>query len=153
MRQYSGLKQVESYCISAHTDTLNSNFGNSIIHTFLLPIPKNVQNYIFFSPIIINLSLSPSHCRFVVPCIQLSNTFLPCLRSLCMCAVNVFISPFCMSLALCCSQIAISLSSKDWQPMRDKEAVWVWDIPSERVSERASEWEKWQDFSWEFCLK
>nr|XP_020473579.1 caveolin-2-like [Monopterus albus] len=58
------------------------------------------------------------HVWFVVPCIQLSNTFLPCLRSLCMCAVNVFISPFCMSLALCCSQIAISLSNKDWHQMR-----------------------------------
>ncbi|XP_051281001.1 caveolin-2 [Dicentrarchus labrax] len=63
------------------------------------------------------------HVWFVVPCIQLSNTFLPCLRSLCMCAVNVFISPFCTSLALCCSQIAISLSNKDWHPMREKEAV------------------------------
>ncbi|XP_076596292.1 caveolin-2 [Chaetodon auriga] len=63
------------------------------------------------------------HVWFVVPCIQLSNTFLPCLRSLCMCAVNVFIAPFCTSLALCCSQIAISLSNKDWHPLRDKEAV------------------------------
>ncbi|XP_035512664.1 caveolin-2 [Morone saxatilis] len=63
------------------------------------------------------------HVWFVVPCIQLSNTFLPCLRSLCMCAVNAFISPFCTSLALCCSQIAISLSNKDWHPMREKEAV------------------------------
>nr|XP_046252647.1 caveolin-2 [Scatophagus argus] len=64
------------------------------------------------------------HVWFVVPCIQLSNTFLPCLRSLWMCAVNVFITPFCTSLALCCSQIAISLSNKDWKPQReDKEAV------------------------------
>ncbi|XP_059188478.1 uncharacterized protein cav4b [Centropristis striata] len=63
------------------------------------------------------------HVWFVVPCIQLSNTFLPCLRSLCLCAVNVFISPFCTSLALCCSQIAITLSNKDWHPMKDKETV------------------------------
>ncbi|XP_071331650.1 caveolin-2 [Trachinotus anak] len=63
------------------------------------------------------------HVWFVVPCIQLSNTFLPCLRSLCMCAVNVFISPFCTSLALCCSQMAVSLSNKDWHQMKDKEAV------------------------------
>ncbi|XP_070823730.1 caveolin-2 [Chaetodon trifascialis] len=63
------------------------------------------------------------HVWFVVPCIQLSYTFLPCLRSLCMCAVNVFIAPFCVSLALCCSQIAISLSNKDGHPMRDKQAV------------------------------
>ncbi|XP_010743952.3 caveolin-2 [Larimichthys crocea] len=63
------------------------------------------------------------HVWFVVPCIQLSNTFLPCLRSLCLCTVNVFIAPFCSSLALCCSQIAISLSNKDWHPLRDKEAV------------------------------
>ncbi|XP_032375697.1 caveolin-2 [Etheostoma spectabile] len=63
------------------------------------------------------------HVWFVVPCIQLSNTFLPCLRSLCMCTVNAFISPFCTSLALCCSQIAISLSNKDWHQMKDKETV------------------------------
>nr|XP_019944557.1 PREDICTED: caveolin-2-like [Paralichthys olivaceus] len=63
------------------------------------------------------------HVWFVVPCIQLSYTFLPCLRSLCMFSVNVFISPFCASLALCCSQIAISLSNKDWHQMRDKEAA------------------------------
>ncbi|XP_008299566.1 caveolin-2 [Stegastes partitus] len=63
------------------------------------------------------------HVWFLVPCVQLSNTFLPCLRSLCFCAVNVFISPFCSSLALCCSQIAVSLSTKDWSQMRDKDAV------------------------------
>ncbi|XP_042338086.1 caveolin-2-like [Plectropomus leopardus] len=63
------------------------------------------------------------HVWFVVPCIQLSNTFLPCLRSLFLCAVNVFIAPFCASIALCCSQIAISLSNKDWHQMRDKETV------------------------------
>lgn len=83
---------------------------------------KHVQSYLFF----------PSHpksklydFRFVVPCIQLSNTFLPCVRSVWMCTLNVFISPFCASVALCCSQVAVSLSNKDWQPVRDKEAVWV----------------------------
>ncbi|KAM7410841.1 hypothetical protein PAMA_021005 [Pampus argenteus] len=63
------------------------------------------------------------HVWFVVPCIQLSNTFLPCLRSVCICALNVFVSPFCTSVALCCSQIAISLSNKDWHKMRGEEAV------------------------------
>ncbi|XP_062248263.1 caveolin-2 isoform X2 [Platichthys flesus] len=63
------------------------------------------------------------HVWFVVPCIQLSNTFLPCLRSLCICSVNVFISPLCESLALCCSQIAISLSNKDSHQMGDREAA------------------------------
>ncbi|KAK5610736.1 hypothetical protein CRENBAI_000772 [Crenichthys baileyi] len=64
------------------------------------------------------------HVWFLVPFIQLSNTFLPCLRSLFMCAVNVFISPFCMSLALCCTQISISLSNKDFKdPKRDKDIV------------------------------
>ncbi|XP_047458794.1 caveolin-2 [Mugil cephalus] len=67
--------------------------------------------------------LSCLHVWFLIPCIQLSNTFVPCLRSLCMCAVNVFISPFCMSLALCCSQIVVSLSNKDWSQMKDKDAV------------------------------
>ncbi|XP_041656399.1 caveolin-2 [Cheilinus undulatus] len=63
------------------------------------------------------------HVWFLVPCIQLSNTFIPCLRSLCLCSVNVFISPFCTSIALCCSQITILLTRRDWYPVRDKEAV------------------------------
>ncbi|CAJ1055407.1 caveolin-2-like [Xyrichtys novacula] len=63
------------------------------------------------------------HVWVLVPCIQLSQTFLPCLRSLCFCAVDVILSPFCTSLALCCSQINILLSKKDWRPMKDKEAV------------------------------
>ncbi|KAM3871554.1 caveolin-2 [Diretmus argenteus] len=60
------------------------------------------------------------HVWFVMPCIQLSNTFLPCLRSLWMCVVNMFIFPFCLSLARCCSQIAISLSNKNWPLMSEK---------------------------------
>ncbi|XP_034550750.1 caveolin-2 [Notolabrus celidotus] len=63
------------------------------------------------------------HVWFLVPCIELSHTFLPCVRSLCFCAVNVFISPFCTSLALCFSQINILLSKKDWRPIREKEHV------------------------------
>ncbi|XP_075882767.1 caveolin-2 [Nelusetta ayraudi] len=68
-------------------------------------------------------TLACLHVWFVVPCVQLSNTFLPCVRSVWMCALNVFIAPCCASVALCCSQFAVSLSSKDWQPTRDKEAV------------------------------
>ncbi|XP_013877206.1 caveolin-2 isoform X1 [Austrofundulus limnaeus] len=60
---------------------------------------------------------------FLVPCLQLSYTFLPCLRSLFVCAVNDFVSPFCLSLALCCTQISISLSNKDWNHKRDKHTV------------------------------
>ncbi|XP_028266549.1 caveolin-3 [Parambassis ranga] len=67
--------------------------------------------------------LSSLHVWFVVPCIELSNTFIPCFRSLCLCAVNVFITPLCVSIALCCSQIAVLLSNKDWKQMRDKETV------------------------------
>ncbi|XP_040914980.1 caveolin-2 isoform X2 [Toxotes jaculatrix] len=87
--------------------------------TLLLAVP-----FAFLCGIFLAI-LACLHVWFVVPCIQLSNTFIPCLRSLCMCAVNVFISPFCTSLALCCSQIAISLSNKDWHQMRDKEAARV----------------------------
>ncbi|XP_077367950.1 caveolin-2 [Festucalex cinctus] len=63
------------------------------------------------------------HVWFVIPCIQLSHTFLPCLRSLIFCAVNSFIAPFCMSFALCCSQIAIFVSNRHWHQMRDKNIV------------------------------
>uniref|UniRef100_A0A3Q1EGI5 Caveolin n=1 Tax=Acanthochromis polyacanthus TaxID=80966 RepID=A0A3Q1EGI5_9TELE len=63
------------------------------------------------------------HVWVLVPCLQLSYTFLPCLRSLCLCSLNVFVSPFCSSLALCCSQIAVSLSNKDWSQTKDKDAV------------------------------
>lgn len=63
------------------------------------------------------------HVWCVVPFVQLSNTFLPCLRSIWMCAVNVLISPLCTSLALCCSQIAIILSKKDSQPTKLEKEV------------------------------
>ncbi|GAA6223555.1 caveolin-2-like, partial [Lates japonicus] len=85
--------------------------------TLLLAVPFALLCGIFLA------ILASLHVWFVVPCIQLSNTFLPCLRSLCMCAVNSIISPFCLSVALCCSQIAISLSNKDWHQVRDKEAA------------------------------
>ncbi|XP_077398822.1 caveolin-2 [Vanacampus margaritifer] len=61
------------------------------------------------------------HVWFVIPCLQLSNTFLPCLRSLSLCAVNSFIAPFCMSFALCCSQIAIFVSNGGCHQMREKD--------------------------------
>ncbi|XP_061591050.1 caveolin-2-like [Cololabis saira] len=60
---------------------------------------------------------------FLVPCVHLSNTFLPCLRSLCLCAVDVFVSPFCICIALCCSQITVSLSNKSWNQKTEKETV------------------------------
>ncbi|KAF6719558.1 Caveolin-2 [Oryzias melastigma] len=56
---------------------------------------------------------------FLVPCIQLSSIFLPCLRSLCLCAVDVVVSPFCVSLALCCSQIFVTLTRKDKLESKD----------------------------------
>uniref|UniRef100_A0A8D2ZU75 Caveolin n=2 Tax=Scophthalmus maximus TaxID=52904 RepID=A0A8D2ZU75_SCOMX len=87
--------------------------------TLLLAVPFALLCGVFLA------ILACLHVWFVVPCIQLSNTFLPCLRSLCVCSVNMFISPFCASLALCCSQIAISLSNKDWHPTGDKEAARV----------------------------
>ncbi|XP_029361727.1 caveolin-2 [Echeneis naucrates] len=87
--------------------------------TLLLAVPFALLCGIFLA------LLACLHVWFVVPCIQLSNTFLPCLRSLCICAVNVFISPFCTSFALCCSQIALSLSNKEWHQMSDKEGVQV----------------------------
>ncbi|XP_057686185.1 caveolin-2 [Corythoichthys intestinalis] len=63
------------------------------------------------------------HFWFVVPVLQMSNTFRPCLRTLCFCAVNIFIAPFCMFFALCCSHMALLVSSRDWHQMRDKHIV------------------------------
>uniref|UniRef100_A0A8C6TZ47 Caveolin n=1 Tax=Neogobius melanostomus TaxID=47308 RepID=A0A8C6TZ47_9GOBI len=63
------------------------------------------------------------HVWFVVPLAQLSHTFIPCLRSLWICTVNVLISPLCSSLALCCSHVAIILSKKDWQPQKSDTEV------------------------------
>ncbi|XP_072305603.1 caveolin-2 [Eucyclogobius newberryi] len=57
------------------------------------------------------------HVWFVVPLAQLSHTFVPCVRSVWMGAVNVLIAPLCTSLALCCSQVAIIFSNKDWHPI------------------------------------
>uniref|UniRef100_A0A3Q2YT77 Caveolin n=1 Tax=Hippocampus comes TaxID=109280 RepID=A0A3Q2YT77_HIPCM len=56
----------------------------------------------------------------ILVCLQVCDTFLPCLRSLCLCVVNDFIAPFCMSVALCCSHIAIFVSQRDCLQMRDK---------------------------------
>ncbi|KAM8830326.1 caveolin-2 [Synchiropus picturatus] len=61
------------------------------------------------------------HVWFVVPFLQLSNTFLPCLRSIWICSLNVFISPLCSSLALCCSQVVVSLSKQDWTAKKERE--------------------------------
>ncbi|XP_077451061.1 caveolin-2 [Stigmatopora argus] len=63
------------------------------------------------------------HFWLVVPVIQMSYTFRPCLRSLSFCAVNIFIAPICMFIALCCSHIAFLVSSRGWHQMRDKHIV------------------------------
>ncbi|KAM6976787.1 caveolin-2 [Aplochiton taeniatus] len=52
------------------------------------------------------------HIWCVMPCIQVCHTCLPCVRSLWMAVVNIFISPLCSSIALCCSQISISLAKE-----------------------------------------
>ncbi|XP_020778181.1 caveolin-2 [Boleophthalmus pectinirostris] len=64
------------------------------------------------------------HVWFVVPLAQLSHTFIPCVRSVWICAVNILVSPLCTSLALCCSHVAIIFSNKEWQSLKtDKEGV------------------------------
>lgn len=60
-------------------------------------------------PLIIYFPLS----RCVMPCIQACHTCLPCVRSIWISIVNIFIMPFCESVSRCCNGIYVSLS-KDW---------------------------------------
>ncbi|XP_030623651.1 caveolin-2 [Chanos chanos] len=53
------------------------------------------------------------HIWCVMPCIQVCHTCLPCVRSLWMTVVNIFIEPFCASVARCCSGIYILLSKEE----------------------------------------
>ncbi|XP_029912394.1 caveolin-2 [Myripristis murdjan] len=85
--------------------------------SLLLAVPFALLSGVFLA------ILACLHVWCVVPCIQLSNTFLPCLRSLWMCVLNIFITPFCSSLAHFCSQIAISVSNKDWSLRAEKDIV------------------------------
>ncbi|XP_048878036.1 caveolin-2 [Brienomyrus brachyistius] len=50
------------------------------------------------------------HIWCAMPCVQLCNTCLPCLRSLWLSVVNIFITPFCSSVSRCCTGLYISLS-------------------------------------------
>ncbi|XP_024914823.1 caveolin-2 [Cynoglossus semilaevis] len=110
------LDKVWSYSIAAFQE---ARFWTYLLLTTLLAVPMAFLCGLFLAV------LAALHVWFVVPCVQLSNTFLPCLTSVWTCAVDDVISPLCSSLALCCSQIAISLSNKDWRPVKDKDAALV----------------------------
>ncbi|XP_041954411.1 caveolin-2 [Alosa sapidissima] len=50
------------------------------------------------------------HIWCVMPCIQVCHTCLPCVRSIWMSVVNIFIRPFCESVSRCCTGVYVSLS-------------------------------------------
>ncbi|XP_018581054.1 caveolin-2 [Scleropages formosus] len=52
------------------------------------------------------------HIWCVMPCVQVCHSCLPCIRSLWLSVVNIFIAPFCLSVSRCCSFIYISLSKE-----------------------------------------
>ncbi|XP_062872134.1 caveolin-2 [Trichomycterus rosablanca] len=52
------------------------------------------------------------HSWCVMPCVQMCHTCLPCVRSLWMSLVNIFIVPVCVSVAHCCSGIYILYSKE-----------------------------------------
>ncbi|XDV45812.1 hypothetical protein PO909_013839 [Leuciscus waleckii] len=56
--------------------------------------------------------LACMHIWCVMPCIQVCHTCLPCVRSLWMSVVNIFITPFCTSVARCCSGIYVTVSKE-----------------------------------------
>lgn len=56
--------------------------------------------------------LACMHIWCVMPCIQVCHTCLPCVRSLWMSVVNIFIAPFCTSVALCCTGIHVLFSKE-----------------------------------------
>ncbi|XP_022533102.2 caveolin-2 [Astyanax mexicanus] len=52
------------------------------------------------------------HIWCVMPCVQVCHTCLPCVRSLWMSLVNIFLMPLCESAARCCSGVYILLSKE-----------------------------------------
>ncbi|XP_076133110.1 caveolin-2 isoform X2 [Alosa pseudoharengus] len=50
------------------------------------------------------------HIWCVMPCIQVCHTCLPCVRSIWMSVINIFIRPFCESVSRCCTGVYVSLS-------------------------------------------
>ncbi|KAI5095882.1 hypothetical protein C0J45_14312, partial [Silurus meridionalis] len=52
------------------------------------------------------------HIWCLMPCVQVCHTCLPCVRSLWMSVVNIFIMPLCMSAAHCCRGIYVLFSNE-----------------------------------------
>ncbi|XP_018958294.1 caveolin-2 [Cyprinus carpio] len=56
--------------------------------------------------------LACMHIWCVMPCLQVFHSCLPCVRSLWMSVVNIFIAPLCTSVARCCSGIYVVVSKE-----------------------------------------
>ncbi|XP_036388091.1 caveolin-2 [Megalops cyprinoides] len=52
------------------------------------------------------------HIWCVMPCVQVFHSCLPCVRSLWLSVVNIFIAPLCSSVARCCSGLYVKLSKE-----------------------------------------
>lgn len=72
--------------------------------TVLLAVPVSLLSGFLFA------LLACLHIWCVMPCIQACHTCLPCLRSVWMSLVNIFIIPLCQSASRCWSGISVALS-------------------------------------------
>ncbi|MFT7801003.1 caveolin-2-like [Arapaima gigas] len=52
------------------------------------------------------------HIWCLTPCVQMCHSCLPCVRSLWLSTINIFIAPFCLSVSRCCRGVYISLSEE-----------------------------------------
>ncbi|XP_012676056.2 caveolin-2 isoform X2 [Clupea harengus] len=72
--------------------------------TLLCAVPVSLLSGCLFA------LLACLHIWCVMPCIEVCHICLPCVRSIWMSVVNIFITPFCESVSRCCTGVYVSLS-------------------------------------------
>ncbi|KAI1890214.1 hypothetical protein AGOR_G00151370 [Albula goreensis] len=72
--------------------------------TLLLAVPVSLLSGCLFA------CVACLHIWCVMPCVQVFHSCLPCVRSLWLSVVNIFIAPLCTSMSRCCASIYVSLS-------------------------------------------
>ncbi|KAJ8359418.1 hypothetical protein SKAU_G00159430 [Synaphobranchus kaupii] len=74
--------------------------------TLLLAVPVSLLSGCLFA------WLACLHIWCVMPCVQVFHSCLPWVRSLWLSVVNIFIAPFCKSVARCCTGVYVTLSKE-----------------------------------------
>ncbi|KAJ8399598.1 hypothetical protein AAFF_G00410090 [Aldrovandia affinis] len=74
--------------------------------TLVLAVPFSLLSGCLFA------WLACLHIWCVMPCVQVFHSCLPCVRSLWLSVVNIFIEPFCTSVSRCCAGLYVQLSKE-----------------------------------------